>query len=99
MMVERALKLRDSLEDYNAKMQRSTDPADSEVCLDDITSDDWEMLVKIKAVLKPLFISTKRMEGNATEGLHGALWEVVVNLERLVQGLQEWMIRLEHDVG
>lgn len=53
MMVERALKLRDSLEDYNAKMQRSTDPADSEVCLDDITSDDWEMLVKIK-VLFPL---------------------------------------------
>lgn len=69
MMVEQALKLRDSLEDYNAKMQRSTDPADSEVCLDDITSDDWEMLVKIKAVLNPLLIATKRMEGKCNGGL------------------------------
>lgn len=75
MMVERALKLRDSLKDYNAKMQRSTDPADSEVCLDDITSDDWEMLVKVKGILKPLFIATKRMEGNAIEGLHGSCGE------------------------
>lgn len=41
------------------------------------------------------------MEGNVIEreSPYGALWEVVVNLECLVQGLQEWMIRLEHDIG
>lgn len=39
------------------------------------------------------------MEGNVIESSYGALWEVVVNLECLVQGLQEWMIRLEHDIG
>lgn len=38
------------------------------------------------------------MEGNVIESSYGALWEVV-NLECLVQGLQEWMIRLEHDIG
>ena len=39
-------------------MQRSTDPIDGKVYLEGIFSDYWEMLVKIKAILKLLFIAT-----------------------------------------
>lgn len=49
MMVKQTLKLQDSFKDYNAKMQRSTNFANSKVCLNDITSNNWAMSIKIKA--------------------------------------------------
>lgn len=87
MMIDRAIKLRESLEDYKDKVLRSNDPADDDVKLDQITPDDWEMLTKIRSILKPFYEVTKRLEGNAVEGSHGALWEVVVGLKCLIQSL------------
>ncbi len=54
-------------------MTRSTHEADRNFVLDEITSDDWETLIKIKSILKPFYVTTKHLEGNATKGSHGAL--------------------------
>ena len=54
------------------------------------------MLTKIKSILKPSYEVTKGLEGNATHGSHGALWEVEAGLECLIE---KWKIRLEHDTG
>lgn len=55
------------------------------------------MLTKIKPILRPFYEVTKRLEGNTVEGSHGALWEVVVGLECLIQSLEEWKLRLTND--
>lgn len=84
MIIKRAIKLWESLEDYNIKMLKWTDPADENIQLDKLSSDDWEMLTKIKTTLKPFYEVIKQLEENATEESHGALWEVVVGLEYLI---------------
>lgn len=55
------------------------------------------MLAKIKSILKPFYEVIKRLKGDAGEGSHGALWEVVVGLECLIQSLEEWKLRLTND--
>lgn len=39
------------------------------------------------------------MEGNAVEETHGALWEVVVSLECLIQRLEEQQVILSNNLG
>ncbi len=87
MMSERAIKLKDALDSYHYKMTRSTHEVDQNFVLDEITSDDWETLIKIKSILKPFYVTTKHLEGNATKRSHGALWEVVIRLECLIQSI------------
>ncbi len=48
--------------------------ADRNFILDEITSDNWKTLIKIKSILKPFYVTTKHLEGNATKENHGALW-------------------------
>lgn len=99
MMIKRAIRLRESLDEYYHRLTRSLNPADKEAQDDELSSDDWEMLVRIKSILGPFFQATKRMEGNAVEGTHGALWEVVVSLECLIQRLEEQQVILSNDLG
>lgn len=99
MMIERAIKLRDSIDQYCFKLTRSADEADKDARLDEISSADWEILVKIKAILKPFFITTKHLEGNATDGSHGALWEVVLGIECLLQSLEDQHTRLKNNIA
>ena len=84
MMIELAIKLRDSIDQYCFKLTRSADEADKDVQLDELSSADWEILVKIKSILKPFFITTKHLERNAIDGSHGVLWEVVLRIECLI---------------
>ncbi len=60
--------------------------------------DDWETLIKIKSILKPFYVTTKHLKGNATKRSRGALWELVIGLEYLIQSLKEQYIRLIHNV-
>ncbi len=84
MMIERAIKLRDSIDQYCFKLTRSVDKADKNVQLDELSSADWEIIVKIKSILKPFFITTKHLEGNAIDGSNSKLWEVVLGIECLI---------------
>ena len=99
MMIERAIKLRDSVDQYCFKLTQSADEADKNTQLDELSSADWEILVKIKSILKPFFITTKHLERNAIDGSHGALWEVVLGIECLIQYLEDQHTRLKNDIG
>ena len=48
MMIERAIRLRESLDEYYHRLTRSLDPADKEAQEDELSSDDLEMLFRIK---------------------------------------------------
>ncbi len=51
----------------------------------------------IKTILSAFFRTTKHLEGDATTGTHGALWEIVIEMECLVQSLEEYYSRLAGD--
>lgn len=73
MIFEQALKFLDLLKNYNAKMQGSANLANSKVYLANISLNNWKMHVKIKVVLKSLFIITEQIENNTTNSLYRAL--------------------------
>ncbi len=97
-MIEPAIKFWDSIDQYCFKLTRSADEADKNVQLDKLSSADWEILVKIKSILKPFFITTKHLEGNAIDRSHGALWEVVLGIECLIQSLEDQHTQLKNDI-
>ena len=75
-MIERALKLKAPLQRYCRKWQPTkTDSYDLE--RDFLDAKDWEELYHFEELLQPFMKATKRVEGNAYTGTHGALWEVV----------------------
>ncbi len=67
--------------------------------LDKLSSVDWEILVKIRFILKPFFITTKHLKENTIGGSHGALWKVVFGIECLIQSLENQHTRLKNDIG
>ncbi len=99
MMIERAIKLRDSIDQYCFKLTRFTDKADKDVQLGELSSADWEILVKIKSILNPFFITSKHLEGNAIDRSHDGLWEVVLGIECLIQSFEDQHTRLKNDIG
>ena len=87
------------MDQYCYLFSRSTEDTDHSVDLDTLNGNDWNALIRIKAILKPFYSVTKHLEGNAVDGTHGALWEVVMGLECLVDALQQIQIELANDIG
>ena len=67
-MIERPINLLDSIDQYCFKLTRTSDEADKDVQLDELSSTHWEILVKMKSILKSFFITTKHLEGNPMDG-------------------------------
>lgn len=89
-MIKRALELRHRIDAFCAVNQRpvkqSRDENDDEqsVRRDTLTPGDWDTLKELYNLTKPFRDFTARMEGHATNGLYGALWEVMPAIELLV---------------
>ncbi len=98
MMIECAIMLRDSIDQYCFKLTRSADEIDKDVQLDELSSADWEILVKIKSILKLSFITTKHLKRNTIDGNHSALWEVVLGIECLIQSLEDQHTQLKNGI-
>ncbi len=99
MMIERAIKLRDFIDQYCFKLTQSADEADKNVQLDELSSADWEILVKIKSIMKPFFITTKYPERNVIDGSHGKLSKVLLGIECRIPSLEDQHTRLKNDIG
>jgi hypothetical protein len=56
---------------------------------DHLSPQDWLLLVEIQSLLKPLYEITMRCQGWAKEGCYGALWEVMVGMEYLLNFFEE----------
>jgi hypothetical protein len=56
--------------------------------LDDfIIQDDWLILVIYNELLQPLYHATQRLEGKGAGASHGAIWQVIPTLEKLLPRL------------
>lgn len=62
-----------------------------------ITAEDWLIIVEYLAILKPLKIATKCLEGRPQEGKFGAIWEVLLTMEWLLKHLEEDKLQHERD--
>ncbi|KAJ4159594.1 uncharacterized protein LMH87_007535 [Akanthomyces muscarius] len=81
-MIECALEIRSAIELYQYRGQKPRhDPNHRDLTNDFLNATDWAELERFYHFLKPFYILTKTMEGNANkpgaEGGHGAVWETL----------------------
>lgn len=81
MIIERAIKLFESLDEYYHRLILSMDPADKEAQENQVSLDDCKMLVYVKSILGLCFRTVKQIEKNAVEKTHGVMQKGVVSLE------------------
>jgi hypothetical protein len=80
--ISRALLLKDRLQLLTQMCAKDLD--------EDILSDeDWQTLQHLERILKSFQAVTKRLEGNATEGEYGSIWEALPAVELLIKYLNE----------
>ncbi|KAM4056473.1 reverse transcriptase (RNA-dependent DNA polymerase) [Hirsutella rhossiliensis] len=71
MMIKRALELRCAIELYQSRWQKpKNDPDHRDLTNDFLNAGDWVELERFYEFLKPFYILTKTIEGNATLALH-----------------------------
>jgi hypothetical protein len=57
--------------------------------LDDIiTQDDWSIIVIYNELLQPLYQVTQRLESKGGGASHGAIWQVIPAMEKLLTHLE-----------
>ncbi|KAG7408102.1 hypothetical protein Forpi1262_v018032 [Fusarium oxysporum f. sp. raphani] len=83
-----ALELRSAIELYQSRWQKpKNDPVHRDLTKDFLSAVDWAELERFHDFLKPFYILTKTMEGNASkpgaEGGHGAVWETLKTMDYL----------------
>jgi hypothetical protein len=81
LMIRRALLLRPRISLFIAEAS-DLDSADL------LSKDDWSTLQIVHDLLQPFWKLTLRLEGNAINGSHGAIWEVLPAMEVLINGLE-----------
>ncbi|XP_044716004.1 transposase [Hirsutella rhossiliensis] len=64
---------------------------------DQMATEDWSVIAEYLAILKPLKIATKRLEGQPRQGKFGAIWEVLLTMEWLLKHLEEAKLQHERD--
>ncbi|KAJ6790307.1 hypothetical protein PWT90_10996 [Aphanocladium album] len=83
-----ALELRSAIELYQSRWQKpKNDPVHRDLTKDFLGATDWTELERFHNFLKPFYVLTKTMEGNASalgaEGGHGAVWETLKTIDYL----------------
>ena len=67
----------------------------SELENDWLKEEDWEQLRAITAALGPFHLVTKRLEGEASTGSHGVIWEALLILDHLMSHVEDKKAELE----
>jgi hypothetical protein len=79
-MIHRALKLRLRIENLVMKFRDELED-------DTLSEADWQQLTDMELILQPFQEVTKRLEGRATEGSFGSMWEALPAVESLIKHL------------
>jgi hypothetical protein len=87
-MIKRALELQKALQRYCMQWEPAVGES-HDLTKDFLDPQDWVELEHFHDLLKPFNNATKRAEGNATLGSHGALWEVIPTIEYLFKILKK----------
>ena len=109
-MINRALHLKDAVDRFidreasehyqstriASRSQNSLPGTQQPSILDDtLTTEDWEILKHYQAILKPIWESTMKLEGDALQGRDGAMWEVLPVFEFMLEKFYSISARLD----
>ena len=87
LMIRRALNLRDAIDLF---IKRHVEKNKSSLSkLDELSNGDWDTIIRIKEILQPFYMLTKRTEGQARTGSYRALWEALLTMEYLLGTLEK----------
>jgi hypothetical protein len=86
-MIERALAYRDAI-DLFTKRQVEKGGGASNIKLVELSGSDLDIINRVKQVLEPYHQLTRRTEGRAEMGSHGALREALPVIEYLLDALE-----------
>lgn len=90
LMIQRAIRKREHIDHFIAYLETKTSEPRLRVPVQDqLSPQDWLLLAEIQSLLKPLHEITMRCQGWAKEGRHGALWEVMIGMEYLLNFFEE----------
>ena len=96
-MIGRALDLRDAIDLF---IKRHIEKKDSSLSKqDELSSSDWDAITRMKEILEPFYMLTKRTEGRAEIGSYGALWEVLPTIEYLLGTLERKAVEYGAEIG
>jgi hypothetical protein len=87
-MINRALKKRREIDSFITRLDDETEASKRIPLEDHLSNNDWLILVKTAALLKPFYTITMRLQGHAGDATHGAIWEVLPATELLLSGLE-----------
>lgn len=79
--IERALKLRERIAVFST---RHRDALNGDI----LSDDDWTYLQTVKDHLEPFVEATTSLEGAATNGRYGAIWEWLIIIEGLISEME-----------
>ncbi|RKK17214.1 hypothetical protein BFJ67_g17782, partial [Fusarium oxysporum f. sp. cepae] len=90
LMIQRAIRKREHIDHFIAYLETKTsEPRQRVPVQDQLSPQDWLLLAEIQSLLKPLHEITMRCQGWAKEGRHGASWEVMIEMEYLLNFFEE----------
>ncbi|OLL22349.1 hypothetical protein NEOLI_005044 [Neolecta irregularis DAH-3] len=92
-MLTRALQKRHEIDSFIARCEVEREVYKRVPREDHLSQDDWLLLTEIAEMLKPFYDSTMRHQSRAEQGHHGAIWEVLPNIEFILEHLEDLKIR------
>lgn len=87
-MIHRAIQLKEKIK-YYCKHWRKAPGEQYDLTADFLDREAWNELEHYDELLAPFATATKRIEGNAYTGSHGALWECIPTMDYLFFELKE----------
>ncbi|KFA81821.1 hypothetical protein S40288_09571 [Stachybotrys chartarum IBT 40288] len=90
LMIQRAIRKREHINHFITYLEtKAAEPRQRVPVQDQLSPLDWLLLAEIQSLLKPLYEITMRCQGWAKEGRYGALWEVMIGMEHLLNFFEE----------
>ncbi|KAM5527288.1 transposase-like protein [Fusarium oxysporum f. sp. phaseoli] len=90
MMIQRAIRKREQIDHFITYLDtKAAEPRQRVPVQDHLSQQDWLLLAEIQSLPKPLYEITMRCQGWAKEGRYGALWEVMIGMEYLLNFFEE----------
>jgi hypothetical protein len=92
LSIRRALDVRQRIDNFCYAYRADIDH-------DRLTDDDWVQLSEITKALFPFYEVTKRLEGLAHSGHHGAIWEAIPPLSILLSHTEKGLAQAQATRG
>ncbi|KAJ3455336.1 hypothetical protein MRS44_013936 [Fusarium solani] len=90
LMIQRAIHKREQIDHFITYLDtKAAEPRQRVPVQYHLSPQDWFLLAEIQSLLKPLYEITIRCQGWAKQGRYGALWEVMIGMEYLLNFFEE----------